>query len=42
MREGYRGGLAIITKDGRVLITGGHNQEQSLASSEVFDPTTSR
>ena len=40
MREGHSGGLAVVLKDGRVLIAGGYNQSEALASSEVFDPTT--
>lgn len=40
MREGHSGGLAVVLKDGRVLIAGGYNQGEALASSEVFDPTT--
>lgn len=39
MREGHSGGLAVLLKDGRVLIAGGYNQAEGLASSEVFDPT---
>ena len=38
MLEGHSGGLAIVLKDGRVLISGGYNQAEGLASSEVFDP----
>ena len=38
MREGHSGGLAVLLKDGRVLIAGGYNQAEGLASSEVFDP----
>ena len=40
MREGHSGGLAVVLKDGRVLIAGGYNQGEALASSEVFDPIT--
>ena len=39
MREGHSGGLAVVLKDGRVLIAGGYNQAEGLASSEVFDPS---
>ena len=39
MREGHSGGLALVLKDGRVLIAGGYNQAEGLASSEVFDPS---
>jgi hypothetical protein len=38
MREGHSGGLAVVLKDGRVLVAGGYNQAEGLASSEVFDP----
>ena len=39
MLEGHSGGLAVVLKDGRVLIAGGYNQAEGLASSEVFDPS---
>ena len=39
MIEGHSGGLAVLLKDGRVLIAGGYNQAEGLASSEVFDPS---
>lgn len=42
MREGHSGGLAVVLKDGRVLIAGGYNQAEALASSEVFDPITNK
>lgn len=38
MLEGHSGGLAVVLKDGRVLIAGGYNQAEGLASSEIFDP----
>ena len=38
MREGHSGGLAVVLKDGRVLVAGGYNQSEALASSEIFDP----
>ena len=40
MLEGHSGGRAIVLKDGRVLIAGGHNQAEGLASSEIFDPSS--
>ena len=42
MFEGHSGGLAVVLKDGRVLIAGGYNQAEGLASSEVFDPSVNR
>ena len=40
MREGHSGGLAVVLKDGRVLVAGGYNRGEALASSEVFDPVS--
>ena len=40
MIEGHSGGHAVVLKDGRVLIAGGHNQGEGLASSEIFDPNS--
>ena len=40
MLEGHSGGHAVVLKDGRVLIAGGHNQSEGLAASEIFDPSS--
>ena len=40
MLEGHSGGRAVVLRDGRVLIAGGHNQGEGLAASEIFDPSS--
>lgn len=40
MAEGRDGHSATLLRDGRVLVTGGMNARQALASAELYDPAT--